>query len=200
MNHQFPILSPTDIPTPADCPTHLLAAIYLISEQFTDFDEYLCIQIVYKSTPLKDLFDIAWKIICNSMDRPTISTIQACLILLLKAPIDPMTLERPFKWSLLGSLTHMAQTLGLHLNPEGWRVPYQEIQLRKRLSWLIFTIDKWFAFSFGRPSNISRDNWTITDIRSETLGASNTAEGTENLYHTQFSKLTNILDSVLRQL
>lgn len=94
----------------------------------------------------------------------------------------------------------MAQTLGLHLSPDSWRVPYQEIQLRTRLSWLLFTMDKWFAFSFGRPSNLSRDNWTITDIYNRTLGNSNTAEGTENLYHIQFSKLTNILDDALRSL
>lgn len=193
------MLSPTEMPTPSETSTHLLAAIYLVAEQFTDFDEYLCIQLVYKSTPLQTLFDISWKIISNSMDRPTVATIQACFILLLKSPLDPLSLDRPFKWFLMGAVTHMAQTLGLHLNPEGWRIPAHEIQLRKRLSWLIYAMDKWFALSFGRPSNLNEDNWSITQIHNRGQELS-IAEAMEDTYSIQFSKLASILDGVLRKL
>jgi hypothetical protein len=199
VNSHFPVLSPTDIPTPAESATHLLAAIYLVAEQFTDFDEYLCIQLVYKSTPLQDLFDIAWRIISNSMDRPTLSIIQSCLILLLKPPLDPLSLDRSSKWSLMGAVTHMAQTLGLHLNPEGWRIPGHEISLRRQLSWLIFAMDKSFALSFGRPSNLTEDNWSITQIHNRGRELSY-FEGLEDTYCVQFSKLTTTLDRVLRKL
>jgi hypothetical protein len=132
------------------------------------------------------------------MHRPTISIIQASLILLLKAPRDRHVLDRTFKWSLLGFIINAAQSIGLHLNPEAWRVPTHEIRLRKRLSWLIFAMDKWFSLSLGFPSNLSDENWTVFQIHTKTAVASS-AE-TENPFVIQFSKLTSILNSVLHKL
>lgn len=154
---------------------------------------------MYKSTPLKDLFEIAWRLICQSIDRPSISTMQACLILLLTSPTDPLRLDQPFKWSLFGMITNMAQTLGLHLKPDLWRIPPEEILLRKNLSWLIYAVDKWFAFSFGRPPTISEDNWLVTQIHPVSSEASST-DAIASRYLIQFSGLTKILDTVLRQL
>ena len=113
--------------------------------------------------------------------------------------MDPLRLDQPFKWSLFGMLTTMAQTLGLHLKPDCWRIPPQEILLRKRLSWLIYAFDKWFAFSFGRPSNITRDNWLVTQIHPVTSEDSS-ADAIDSRHRIQFSSLTNILDNVLKQL
>jgi len=189
----------TEIPSQSDCPSHLLAAIYLVAEQFAPYDDYLCLHVIYKPTPLKNLFDMVWRLISTSMHRPTISIIQAGLILLLKTPLDRLGLDRPFKWSLIGFIINMAQTLGLHLSPDSWRIPYHEIQLRRRLSWLIFTMDKWLALSLGCPSNLMEDNWTVIQIHDKTLLASS-AETEENSFVTQFSKLTIILNSVLQKL
>jgi hypothetical protein len=98
----------------------------------------------------------------------------------------------------MGFIINTAQTIGLHLSPEAWRVPTHEIQLRKRLSWLIYAMDKWFALSLGFPSNLSDENWTVFHIHTKTAVPSS-AE-TENLYVIRFSKLTIILNSVLYNL
>jgi hypothetical protein len=198
VNPNFPILSITEIPSPSDSPLHLLAAIYLVAEQFVSFDDFLCLHVLYHPTPVKSLFDSTWRLINTSMHRPTISIIQASLILLLKAPRDRHVLDRPFKWSLLGFIINAAQSIGLHLNPDAWRVPTHEIQLRKRISWLIFAMDKWFSLSLGFPSNLSDENWTVFQIDTKTAVASS-AE-TENPFVIQFSKLTSILNSVLYKL
>lgn len=148
---------------------------------------------------MKNLFDLVWRMISASMHRPTISIIQAGLILLLKTPLDKFTLDRPFKWSLLGSIISMAQTLGLHLDPEAWRIPYHEIQLRQRLSWLIFVMDKWLALSFGCPTNLTEDNWSIVQIHTKAGRSSNT-EAKETPQVMQFSRLTTTLGDTLQGL
>lgn len=188
-----------EIPSQTDSPSHLLAAIYLVAEQFASFDDFLCLHVIYKPTPLKDLFDMVWRLISTSMHRPSISIVQAGLILLLKTPLDRFALDRPFKWSLLGSIITMAQTLGLHLNPEGWRIPYHEIQLRRRLSWIIFVVEKWFALSFGSPSNLTEDNWSIVQVHVK-MGPNSNVEMEESQQILELSRLTAILSSVLQQL
>lgn len=89
----------------------------------------------------------------------------------------------------------MAQTLGLYLDPGAWNLPAEEIETRKRLSWLVWVVDKWFAFSLGRPSHISRNDWLITDLNpNDATGHSNES------YTMHFAELTNILDTVLTEL
>jgi hypothetical protein len=189
----------TEIPSPSDSPSHLLAAIYLVAEQFSPFDDYLCLHVVYKPTPLKELLDMVWKLISSSMHRPTISIIQAGLILLLKPALDGFGLDRPFKWSLMGFIINTAQTLGLHLSPESWRIPYHEIQLRKRISWMTFVMNKWFALSFGSPSNLTEDNWSISQFPTSAVVPPG-SETRENLLSIQLSKLTVILSTALQKL
>jgi hypothetical protein len=148
---------------------------------------------------MKGLFDLVWRLISASMHRPTISIIQAGLILLLKSPLDRFALDRPFKWSLLGSIISMAQTLGLHLDSDTWRIPYYEIQLRQRLSWMIFVTDKWLALSFGCPANLNGDNWSILQINTKP-GPNSIIKAKESPQIMQLSRLTTILSSVLQEL
>lgn len=90
----------------------------------------------------------------------------------------------------------MAQTLGLYLDPSAWNLPAEEIETRNRLSWLVWAVDKWFAFSLGRPSHISKNDWLVTD-----LNPSNDATDPSNeSYTTHFARLTNVLDTVLTEL
>ncbi|KAB8227130.1 transcription factor domain-containing protein [Aspergillus alliaceus] len=199
VNLQFPILSEDRLPDPRASSAHLLAAIYLISQPFTTFDDYLCIELVYSPPSPQDLFRIAWRELNHALSEPTIQSLQAALILLLHPPSNPLLLDSTVKWTLLGMTVSMAQTLGLHLNPSIWNIPSDEIHTRRRLSWVVFAIDKWLAFSFGRPSHISRNDWLITELNSSDIESETSTSGA-HLYAIEFSKLTTILDNVLTSL
>ncbi|KAE8341143.1 hypothetical protein BDV24DRAFT_151339 [Aspergillus arachidicola] len=199
INRQFPILSEDSLPAPRAASAHLLAAIYLITQPFTTFDDYLCIEFVYSPPSPQVLFRIAWSELNNALSQPTVQSLQAALILLLHPPLNPLLLDSAAKWTLLGMTVSMAQTLGLHLDPTMWNLPSNEIRTRRRLSWAVFALDKWLAFSFGRPSHISKDNWLITELESSDIEPGDPACGAHP-YAIEFSRLTTILDNVLTSL
>ncbi|EEA21784.1 hypothetical protein EYB25_006969 [Talaromyces marneffei] len=196
INPQFPVLSETNKPSPQTSPTHLLAAIYSITQPFTLFDDYLSIELAYSPPSPQTLTNIAWRSLNDEISEPTIRSVQTSLILLLQPCKNPLLLESPLKWSLLGLTVSMAQTLGLYLDPTAWNLPAEEIETRKRLSWLVWSVDKWLAFSLGRPNHISRNDWLITDLNPSNDATDHSNES----YATHFAKLTNILDTVLTEL
>lgn len=193
-------MSEDSLPAPRAASAHLLAAIYLITQPYTTFDDYLCIEFVYSPPSPQVLFKIAWSELNNAISQPTVQSLQAALILLLHPPLNPLLLDSAEKWTLLGMTVSMAQTLGLHLDPTMWNLPSNEVRTRRRLSWAVFALDKWLAFSFGRPSHISKDNWLITELDSSDVEPGDTTSGTTYSYAIEFSRLTTILDKVLTSL
>jgi hypothetical protein len=194
---QFPVLCENPPPDPRSAPTHLLAAIYCIAQPFVTFDDHLCVELAYTPPSAQSLSNMAWRSLNHSLSQPTISSIQTAIILLLKLPSNALVLDSAWKWTLLGMTVSMAHTLGLHLDPQSWNLPAPEIILRRRLSWSIYTLDKWLAFSFGRPSHISRDDWLVTELTQPDL----TSDG-QGVYTfpLELSILTAILDSTLSSL
>ena len=195
---QFPILAYSDTPNPESSSTHLLASIYCLAQTFATFDERLCIEFAYSAPSPEKLLNIAWGSFGHSLHSPTIDTIQAGLILLLQPPANELVLDSAFKWSLMGSVIASAQTLGLHLDATQWSLPSEETKLRKRLSWAVYTFDKWFALSLGRPSHISDDDWLVSELGLSDLEL--VQSETETLLCRELSHLTRILSKVLRQL
>ncbi|KAL4961172.1 transcription factor domain-containing protein [Aspergillus stella-maris] len=194
---QFPLLSDSSRPSPTTSPTHLLAAIYCLAQFFASFDDYLCVELVYTPPSTETLTNIAWRGLHQSTRQHTITTVQTALILLLQSSARPLDLESSRKWALMGMTISISQSLGLHLDPGCWNLPESEIAVRRNLSWLVYTFDKWFAFSLGRPSHICRDDWLVTDVsRAE---PTMTGPNLPNFLKT-FSTLTMILDNTLRDL
>jgi hypothetical protein len=174
----------------------LLAAIYSITQPFTLFDDYLSIELAYSPPSPQTLTNVAWRSLNDDLSEPTIASLQTALILLLQPNNNPLLLESPLRWSLVGLTVSMAQTLGLHLDPSSWDLPPDEIETRKKLGWLVWVLDKWYAFSLGRPSHISRNNWLVI----ESYSAEDVSDSGNEIYTTNLSKLTNILDNVLADL
>ncbi|KAL4795285.1 fungal-specific transcription factor domain-containing protein [Aspergillus venezuelensis] len=194
---QFPILSETSRPSPTTSPTHMLAAIYCLAQSFASFDDYLCIELVYTPPSTQTLSDIAWQGLNQATQQPGIIAVQTALILLLHSSAKSLDLESSRKWTLMGMTVSIAQSIGLHLDPGSWNIPEYEIAVRRNLSWLVYSFDKWFAFSLGRPSHISRDDWLITDCPRAEPSMTGTSIPT---FSEAFSALTAILDNTLRDL
>lgn len=106
--------------------------------------------------------DMALSLLGESLTKPTLSTIQAGLLLMQRSEIDSKTLNT----QLVGA----AFELGLHLDSTSWTLSDEERGLRKRLAWAVYMQDQWCSLVHGRPSLISKHHWAVQDLYDEDFG------------------------------
>lgn len=196
---QIPIFSATARPNALESPPHVLAAMYLVANAFSSFDDVLCIQTVYEEPPSDRLVKIVTDEIGNSAKAPTIGHLQSTLLLILAPPENPVLPENCGRWSLVGTAVTMAQSLGLYHEPQGWVLCVEEINLRRRLSWVVRYVDVWLAATLGRVPLISRSNWLLEPIKSSEF-SHDEAEQTAAHIFAPLVELTLILGNVLEAL
>lgn len=138
----------------------LLAAIYCLTVPWLARDPQRAL------SPLPDIYqleDLAFRLFAESLYKPTLSTIQAGILLLQKPNNDSKTLN--------GQLVGAAYELGLHLDCSTWSSNTAEKALRKRLAWALYMQDKWCSLIHGRPSAISTNNWAVKTLLDEDFGS-----------------------------
>ncbi|KAK0392269.1 hypothetical protein NLU13_1765 [Sarocladium strictum] len=196
---QYPIFSTEAAPDPGSSPVHLLAAAYAVAFPFSIYDDQLCIDLAYDTPPFAALSRLINLSLRPDLHSPTISEAQTLVLMLIRPFANPLVAEAPYKGSLMGSLAAVAITLGLHLDASSWNIPSWQVALRKRLSFVIYCLDKWIAASLGRPRQLRDDDWVVTSLdTSDRYGTDLTDEEWDHLLFT--SRITAILDSALSRL
>ena len=141
----------------------LLAAVYTLTLPWLSRDNSRKM-----SSPIPDVSqveDMACKFLTDSFANPTLSTIQAGLLLMQRPDIDSKTLNT--------QLVGVAYELGLHLDCSSWDLSSAEKGLRKRLAWALYMQDKWCSLIHGRPSTLYKTNWAVQPLTDEDFGPSN---------------------------
>jgi hypothetical protein len=64
------------------------------------------------------------------------------------------TLDLNECWNLVGLMIRTAVSIGLHLNPDSLGVSSVEKEVRKRVWWGCFTLDRTLSMEFGRPPSL----------------------------------------------
>lgn len=100
--------------------------------------------------------ETAFRMFSISLGKPSLSTVQAGIILMQIPHVDSRTLNT--------QLVGIAYDLGLHEDCSTWMLPVEEQSLRKRLAWAVFVQDKWCSLIHGRPSLVSADHWAVQDL------------------------------------
>lgn len=131
----------------------LLAAIFSLSAMLPT-----CSGRISHSN-IERLEDIAFRSLGTALSKPTLSTLQAGVLLMQKPNVDSKTLNT--------QLIAIAYELGLHLDCSVWSIPKDEIAMRKRLAWALYLQDKWCSLIHGRPSLVSRDHWAVPLLNEE---------------------------------
>ncbi|KAK9446661.1 fungal-specific transcription factor domain-containing protein [Limtongia smithiae] len=149
---------------PSELSPSLLAGLYVFAINWWTYDADLVPFPRPKQSALEALAQIN---LYREIDRPTLSTVQAAILLLQHQTFRNQMTRPSHSWAMLGEVTAIAQEVGLHLDPTRWSIPEWERGLRKRLAWGLYIQDKWMALTFGRPSNIHHLNWTISDLVDE---------------------------------
>ncbi|KAI9256919.1 fungal-specific transcription factor domain-containing protein [Sporodiniella umbellata] len=138
-------------PSPPDkylmCSIAFMASIISDNEDFADRlqeEEFMELKEQLKTK--------AYQIISVVHKRPFISTIQSFLMLSLYAEDEVSNEDEDMShWLFSGIAIRLAQDMGLHLDCSNWQIPPQEIELRRRLWYACYIIDRWISAQLGRP-------------------------------------------------
>lgn len=101
----------------------------------------------YLDIPLSQSFEIAQTyhrrgaelILSVCFDTSTVEVVQALLLLSCHLQSN---LQFNRVWTSIGSILRAAQTLGFHMDPGNWKVSHIEKELRRRLWWGIYSLDR----------------------------------------------------------
>ncbi|KAE8449259.1 hypothetical protein EG329_008426 [Mollisiaceae sp. DMI_Dod_QoI] len=190
-------------------PMSLLSAMYATALPFMLYDDLLATTLVHSPPPAHQLFRISWISVTQELHTPRLATLQACLLLLQRAPTNRYTTDTPWKTSLVGWSVSLAQTLGLPKECSDWTsIPTWEMTLRKRLWYGVFIMDKWASLGAGMPSHIRSDDFDVlplteADLEPPTLDPhSNAIPGfldpeTDSNHFRLLSELTMILSDIM---
>lgn len=151
-------------------PLSLLSALYATALPFMLYDDLLATTIVHSPPPAHQLFRISWLAIQHELHTPRLATLQACLLLLQRAPTNRYTTDTPWKPSLVGWTVGLAQSMGLTRECGDWTsIPQWETTLRKRLWYGVFIMDKWASLGAGMPSHIHTDDFDVLPLSDHDL-------------------------------
>ncbi|KAH7241357.1 hypothetical protein BKA59DRAFT_202920 [Fusarium tricinctum] len=195
----YPIFSADSLPDPATSAPGLLAAIYSISSPFAMYDDQLCIDMAYDSPDSKDLAELINTAVASDIHSPTLATVQALFLVVAKSSSNPLVSDASYRWTAMGMLASAAVNIGLHLDPSFWNIPLAQSRARRRLSFLIFALDKWLAAALGRPPHIHKSNWLVDGLAIQ----DDHSCGLDKMRWTdvmEFSALTSCLASTLERL
>jgi len=171
VNPYFPIVSRSELslcgePVPIEAinaiPLSLLSALYATALPFMLYDDLLATTLVHSPPPPHQLYRMSWLAVTQELHTPRLATLQACLLLLQRAPTNRYTTDTPWKTSLVGWTVSLAQILGLTRECGDWiSIPSWEISLRKRLWYGVYIMDKWASLGAGMPSHIRNEDFDV---------------------------------------
>ncbi|KAL0074955.1 fungal-specific transcription factor domain-containing protein [Phycomyces blakesleeanus] len=145
-------------PNPPD--EYLLYAICAIGARFINFEsqidlrEYCNISTEDLRTLQVTLLTRAREILGVVYKRSRVGSVQTLLILTMFVEDSDDDAEDTSHWFITGMAIRMAQDLGLHRNSGRWQIPEHEIELRRRIWFAVYAMDRWVAAEMGRPITI----------------------------------------------
>lgn len=193
-------------------PLVLLNAMFAIASRFSTNPEI----IGHGDDPEgfgDEYFARAKKLVDLEYELPRQSSIQALLLMVTYRFTSAKSGGRV--WVMLGMAIRMAQDLGMHRNSARWHLPPLETEVRKRLWWTLYVMDRWVSASMGRPLEIDdndcdvdfpaliEQDWKDSD---EFSTSRETQEQTkmENIFAMKFFiesiKLSQIMGKILKRI
>lgn len=206
----FPVVSPHQLPdTPEEfispalhtsqtrrMSLALLSAMCATALPFVVHDRSLY-ALLLRPPSSDQLYRMCWQGITQELHAPTLSTLQACLLLQQRLPTNLYLHDTAFAWSLMATAVSVAQTMGLHRDPTGWiAVPAWERRLRRRLWWTLWTTDAWVSLARGMPPHLGRasddENSDVEALRQADIMPGDTLSSQINV-HTVTDPISSYL-------
>lgn len=154
--------------------------------------------VTHQNAPkIETIWQSVWRFISQELYAPSHGTIQACLLLMERERSKPFVAETPFDWTLVTTSVSLAYALGLHLNPDQWRISEQERCQRKLLWWVIYVQERWLAATMGRPVLIKDEDFEVPWPHSRMNYSEFGIDPVGSAYFMRLMDLTAILDEIL---
>ncbi|KAG0227092.1 hypothetical protein BGW42_003150, partial [Actinomortierella wolfii] len=132
-------------------PVVLLTAMFALASCFSDHPE-----IVRDNDDNESFGDVyfarAKRLVDFEYEMPRPSAVQALLLMTVYRLTNARCGGRV--WVMLGMAIRMCQDMGMHRNSARWHLPPGEAEIRKRLWWSCYIMDRWISASMGRPCAI----------------------------------------------
>ncbi|KAI9006295.1 fungal-specific transcription factor domain-containing protein [Phycomyces nitens] len=145
-------------PSPPD--EFLLYAICSIGARFVNFESHSDLRS-YCNITTEDLLVLQATLLSRSRDilkiiykRSRIGSVQTLILLTMFVEDSEDDSEDTSHWFITGMAIRMAQDLGLHRNSGKWQIPEHEIELRRRIWFATYVMDRWVGAEIGRPVSI----------------------------------------------
>ncbi|KAG0343399.1 hypothetical protein BG005_002434, partial [Podila minutissima] len=106
-----------------------------------------------------EYFDRAKRLVDLEYELPRQSSIQALLLMVNYRFTSAKSGGRV--WVMLGMAIRMAQDLGMHRSSARWHLPPLETEIRKRLWWACYVMDRWASACLGRPVGIDDNDCDV---------------------------------------
>ncbi|KAI1342307.1 fungal-specific transcription factor domain-containing protein [Xylariaceae sp. FL0016] len=194
----FPIIDPrVFMDTTKEVDPPLLGAVYSLARTFSPQPAMTSHQASEWRQFLHQAFPMEAR-------HPRLETIEAGLCFLQRHTEIHRAPTTPGLWSEIGSLVGMAHELGLNVDPSEWQISQTQRSRRIRIAWTLFIFDKWAALGLGRPSYISRDDWSVPVASEGDLPESDPSHqwdtpASSRLLFVAMTKLTLILAELLQK-
>ncbi|KAL4874957.1 fungal-specific transcription factor domain-containing protein [Aspergillus karnatakaensis] len=148
-------------------PASLRGAIYAMACVFWNWDKTLPTVCPFQQY---QLVNYAHASLRRELEAPNLLKLAACLLLMHTQPPEIDSVESPSLWILASQATACAQMIGLHQDPEQWRISEWEKRARWKLWWAVFVNDCWSAVAHGNPPHIAAGSFntrrpTMDDLR-----------------------------------
>ncbi|ORZ22512.1 fungal-specific transcription factor domain-domain-containing protein [Absidia repens] len=146
---------------PSPCDEYLLCAICAISARTLSILDRSALPSCILEMTVDEFFEMgdgfqtkASSILDLIYKRSRISSVQTLILLnmFIEAPDDDS--DDTSYWFRTGMAIRMAQDLGLHRSSTGWHIPEPEMELRRRIWYITYLMDRWVAAELGRPITV----------------------------------------------
>ncbi|KAI7883058.1 hypothetical protein K492DRAFT_205750 [Lichtheimia hyalospora FSU 10163] len=101
------------------------------------------------------------KVLENIHRKSKLSTVQALILITMFMNLGGVEEDTSMRWFVCGTAIRMAQDIGLHRNSRHWKLPESEIELRRRVWYGLYIIDREVAAQFGRPVTIVDEDFNV---------------------------------------
>ncbi|KAG7883381.1 hypothetical protein KL938_002618 [Ogataea parapolymorpha] len=137
--------------------------------------------------------------ILTEASKPSLAAIQSSLLLSQKLYLKGFGIDGTLELAILSVAYTFAQSMGINLDCTQWNISVWEKRIRRRLWWTLYIQEKWFSFSLGRRSHISRTDWNVcplteSDFENETLSENNEQRRYSNKLFCLMAELTKLID------
>ncbi|OZJ03243.1 hypothetical protein BZG36_03451 [Bifiguratus adelaidae] len=92
--------------------------------------------------------------------RPKLAIVQGYLVLAMYFEVNGDG-DDSRQWFATGAAIRVAQDIGLHKNCSNWKIAKSEIELRKRIWYACYIMDRWMGALMGRPLAILERNFDV---------------------------------------